>query len=53
MKIKILTLFPQMIEGIFKESILKRAIDKGVCSVELIDIRNFSLDKHHQVDDTP
>ncbi len=53
MKIKILTLFPQMIEGIFKESILKRAIDKGVCSVELIDIRNFSLDKHHHVDDTP
>ncbi|MDE5715217.1 MAG: tRNA (guanosine(37)-N1)-methyltransferase TrmD [Anaeroplasmataceae bacterium] len=53
MKIKILTLFPQMIEGIFKESILKRAIDKGVCSVELINIRDYSTNKHHHVDDTP
>ena len=53
MKIKILTLFPQMIEKIFQESILKRAIEKNVCSVELIDIRTYSLDKHHHVDDTP
>ncbi len=53
MKIKILTLFPNMIESIFHESILKRAIDKGLCSVELIDMRKYSLDKHHHVDDTP
>lgn len=53
MKIKILTLFPNMLEGILKESILKRAIEKGVCSVELIDMRQYSLDKHHHVDDTP
>ena len=42
-----------MLEGILKESILKRAIEKGVCSVELIDMRQYSLDKHHHVDDTP
>lgn len=53
MKIKILTLFPEMFQGIFEESILKRAIDKGVCSVELIDMRAYSLEKHHHVDDTP
>ncbi len=53
MKIKILTLFPKMLEGILSESILKRAIDSNICSVELIDIRNYSLNKHHHVDDTP
>ncbi|MDE7384455.1 MAG: tRNA (guanosine(37)-N1)-methyltransferase TrmD [Anaeroplasmataceae bacterium] len=53
MKIKILTLFPNMFEGILGESILKRAIESGICSVELIDIRTYSLDKHHHVDDTP
>ncbi|MDE7100663.1 MAG: tRNA (guanosine(37)-N1)-methyltransferase TrmD [Anaeroplasmataceae bacterium] len=53
MIIKILTLFPEMFEGILGESILKRAIDKGVCKVELIDMRKYSLDKHHHVDDTP
>ena len=42
-----------MLEGILNESILKRAIESGVCSVELIDMRSYSLDKHHHVDDTP
>ena len=53
MKIKILTLFPQMFEGFLSESIIKRALDKNVCSVEIIDMRVFSNDKHHHVDDTP
>ena len=53
MKIKILTLFPKMFEGFINESIIKRAINKGVCQIEVIDIRNYSLDKHHHVDDTP
>lgn len=53
MKIKILTLFPKMLEGIFKESIIKRAIEQGVCCVEFVDMRSYSLDKHHHVDDTP
>lgn len=53
MKIKIITLFPSMYEGFISESIIKRAIEKGVVSVELIDMRDYSLNKHRHVDDTP
>ena len=53
MKIKILTLFPKMFDEFKNESIIKRAIEKGVCSVECVDIRDYSLSKHHHVDDTP
>ena len=53
MKIKILTLFPHMFDEFKNESIIKRAIEKGVCEIELIDIRDYSLNKHHHVDDTP
>ena len=53
MKIKILTLFPNMFEGFLSESIIKRAIEKGVVTIEAIDMRTYSLDKHHHVDDTP
>ena len=53
MKIKILTLFPNMIESFKNESIIKRAIDKGIVSIDVIDIREYSTEKHHHVDDTP
>ncbi|MDY5983826.1 MAG: tRNA (guanosine(37)-N1)-methyltransferase TrmD [Anaeroplasma sp.] len=53
MKIKILTLFPDMFTGFIDESIIKRAIEKGVVEVSLIDIRQYSQDKHKHVDDTP
>ena len=53
MKIKIITLFPKMFEGFVGESIIKRAIEKNVCSVEIIDMRDYSLSKHKHVDDTP
>lgn len=53
MKIKILTLFPDMFIEFKNESIIKRAIEKGVVEIEAIDIRQYSLDKHHHVDDTP
>lgn len=53
MKIKILTLFPDMFTGFINESIIKRAIEKGVVEVSLIDIREYSQDKHKHVDDTP
>ncbi len=42
-----------MFEGFLNESIIKRAIDKGNCKIEVIDIRSYSTDKHHHVDDTP
>lgn len=53
MKIKILTLFPSMYENFIRESIIKRAIEKGLVTIELIDIRTYSLSKHRHVDDTP
>ena len=53
MKIKILTLFPDMFIEFKNESIIKRAIEKGIVEIETIDIRDYSLDKHHHVDVTP
>lgn len=49
----ILTLFPEMFTGPFSTSILKRAIDKGIIAINLINIRDFSQNRHHAVDDAP
>lgn len=53
MKIDILTLFPDMYKGIFEESIIKRAIDLGKIEIKIHNFRDYSLDLHHKVDDTP
>lgn len=53
MRIDILTLFPEMVESFTKESIIKRAIDKKLIEVNIIDFRNYSRDPHKKVDDTP
>ena len=53
MEISIITLFPQMFEGPFKLSIIKRAIDKKIASINIIDLRNFGTGKHKTVDDKP
>ena len=53
MKISILTLFPEMLDGFLNTSIIKRAIDKELVTIELINFRDFTLDKHNHVDDTP
>ena len=53
MKIKVLTIFPEMLRPMLEESILKRAIDAGLIDVELIDIRPFSELKHKNTDDYP
>ena len=53
MKIDILTLFPKMFEGFLSESIIKRAIEKGLLEINLVNIRDFTLLKNGQVDDTP
>ena len=53
MKIDILTLFPEMVESFTKESIIKRAIDKKLIEVNVIDFRKYSSDPHKKVDDTP
>lgn len=52
MKIDVLTLFPEMFSSI-KESIIGRAINNKLIDLNLINIRDFSKDKHKHVDDTP
>jgi tRNA (guanine37-N1)-methyltransferase len=51
MRIDILTIFPEMFEGTFKHSILKRAQEKGLVKINLINIRDYATDKHKRVDD--
>ena len=53
MNFYILTLFPEMVMGGLNTSITGRAIDKGLISVEAVNIRDYSKDKHHHVDDAP
>ncbi len=53
MKIDVVTLFPEMFTGILSNSIIKRAIDKGKVEIHLVNFRDYSLDPHGKVDDTP
>ena len=53
MKINVLTLFPEMFDAVTKSSILGRAGEKGILDFNVINIRDFSKDKHNKVDDTP
>ncbi len=53
MKIDILTLFPNMFDGVFEESIIKRAIEEGKVEINLVNFREYTKDPHHKVDDTP
>ncbi|WP_431030456.1 tRNA (guanosine(37)-N1)-methyltransferase TrmD [Lysinibacillus sp. LZ02] len=53
MKIHVLSLFPEMFEGVFGASILKKAQEKGAVELAVTDIREFSGNKHKQVDDYP
>ena len=50
MKITILTLFPKMFDAL-KESLIGKAINKGILQIDVVDFREFSLDKHKKVDD--
>src|SRR5260221_1286508 len=53
MKITILTLFPEMFSGPFDYSIIKRAKEKKLVEIELLNIRDFGIGPHKMVDDTP
>lgn len=53
MRIDIITLFPDMFSEIFSQSILKRAQDKGLFEVGIHNLRDYSLNKNHNVDDYP
>ena len=49
----VVTLFPQMFESPLGHSILKKAQEKGLISIRLVDPRNFTTDRHHVTDDYP
>ena len=53
MRIDVLTLFPEMFDGVLGESILKRAIQAGCLWVQCTQIRDFAHDAHRSVDDKP
>ncbi len=53
MRFDVMTLFPDMVEGVLNESIIGRAQKGGLVEVHTHNIRDFSLDKHRKVDDTP
>lgn len=53
LKIDILTLFPKMFGGFLNESIIKRAIDKKLVEINVVNFRDYTNDPHGKVDDTP
>jgi len=53
MRFDILTLFPEMIEQACSHSIMKRAVESGVLNINTVNPRDYTLDKHNKVDDTP
>ncbi|QQR55545.1 tRNA (guanosine(37)-N1)-methyltransferase TrmD [Candidatus Peregrinibacteria bacterium] len=53
MRFDILTLFPKLVQPYFEDSILKRAIEAGHITVAVHNIRDYSKERHHKVDDTP
>ncbi len=52
MRIDIISLFDEMYKGFLENSIIKRAIEKGIVDIHLHDFRTYSTDKHNHVDDT-
>jgi len=53
MRFDIITIFPKILDSYFGESILKRAQEKKLIFIKAHNLRDFTLDKHHKVDDTP
>ena len=53
LRFEVLTLFPEIFSSFLDESLIKRAIEKGLLSVSLVNFRKHGLGKHLQVDDSP
>lgn len=53
MRISIVSLFPGMFDSVFSDSIIKRAIDANLVTIDYYNFRDYSLDPHKKVDDTP
>lgn len=53
MKIDLITIFPAILDGPFRESMIKRAVEQNLVEINLVDLRDYTDDRHRQVDDTP
>jgi tRNA (guanine37-N1)-methyltransferase len=53
MRFDIITIFPEMFAGVFSGGVVKRALDRDILRIEVHDLRDFTTDKHRQVDDRP
>ena len=53
MRYTVLTLFPEIIDSYFANSIMAKALEKGIIEYKAVNIRDFALDKHHTCDDAP
>ncbi len=53
MDVSVLTLFPEMVWGVLNHSILKRAQEKGLLKLDIVNVRDFARGKHRRVDDAP
>jgi tRNA (guanine37-N1)-methyltransferase len=53
MRFDIITIFPEMFEGVFSGGVVKKAMDREVVRIAVHDLRDFTTDKHRQVDDRP
>lgn len=49
----IITIFPKILDSYFQESLLKKAQQKGLIKIQTHNLRDYTTDKHHKVDDTP
>ncbi len=53
MIIDLITIFPGIFDGPFRESMIKRAVEQNLVEINLVDLRDYTIDRHRQVDDTP
>ena len=53
MRFDIITIFPEMFTGVFSGGVIKKALDREVVRIAVHDLRDFTTDKHRQVDDRP
>jgi len=53
MRFDIITIFPQMFDSVFSAGVVKKSTEKGIIEINIHDLRDFTTDKHRQVDDRP
>lgn len=53
LRVDIVTIFPEMLDGVLNTSMLKIGRDKGLLDLRAVNLRDYTTDKHHQTDDTP